>query len=31
MRRCEEIPGPSAQIPLFGSVTDVSVNPEGIM
>jgi len=30
MRRCEMVPGPPAQIPLFGSITDVSVKPEGI-
>ena len=29
MRRCEMVPGPPAQIPLFGSITDVSVKPEG--
>ena len=29
MREIEKIPGPSAEIPFFGSVTVVLVHPEG--
>ena len=29
MKVCGKIPGPPAQIPLFGSITDINVDSEG--